>query len=58
VTYLLKDRRDEAMARLLNLLADFAFYSGVGYKTTMGMGMVKRTGEGQSRQTGSQPNGR
>ncbi len=26
----------------LNLLADFAFYSGVGSKTTMGMGQVRR----------------
>lgn len=28
--------------RTLNLLADFAFYSGVGTKTTMGMGQVRR----------------
>lgn len=28
--------------RLINLLADFAFYSGVGAKTTMGMGQCKR----------------
>jgi len=28
--------------RILNLLADFAFYSGVGTKTTMGMGQVRR----------------
>lgn len=28
--------------RMLNLLADFAFYSGVGTKTTMGMGQVRR----------------
>jgi len=36
---------DEAtleQARILDLLADFAFYSGVGYKTTMGMGQVRR----------------
>jgi CRISPR-associated endoribonuclease Cas6 len=42
VTYLLKDRQREAMIRTLNVLADFAFYSGVGYKTTMGMGQVRR----------------
>jgi CRISPR-associated endoribonuclease Cas6 len=42
VSYLLKDRRDHEMIRALNTLADFAFYSGVGYKTTMGMGQVKR----------------
>jgi len=28
--------------RELNALADFAFYSGVGYKTTMGMGQCRR----------------
>jgi len=28
--------------RTLNQLADFAFYAGVGYKTTMGMGQVRR----------------
>lgn len=28
--------------RILNLLADFAFYSGVGTKTTMGMGQARR----------------
>lgn len=27
----------------LNLLADFVFYAGVGYKTTMGMGQVMRS---------------
>jgi CRISPR-associated endoribonuclease Cas6 len=42
VTYLLKDRRNPDMIRTLNVLADFAFYSGAGYKTTMGMGQVRR----------------
>jgi CRISPR-associated endoribonuclease Cas6 len=28
--------------RDINLLADFSFYSGVGYKTTMGLGQVAR----------------
>jgi CRISPR-associated endoribonuclease Cas6 len=28
--------------RMLNLLSDFAFYSGVGTKTTMGMGQTRR----------------
>ena len=42
ITYLLKDRKNHEMIRTLNLLADFAFYSGVGYKTTMGMGQVRR----------------
>jgi CRISPR-associated endoribonuclease Cas6 len=44
ISYLLKDRRDQPMIRTLNCLADFAFYSGVGYKTTMGMGQVRREG--------------
>jgi CRISPR-associated endoribonuclease Cas6 len=42
VTYLLKDQRHHELIRALNMLADFAFYSGVGYKTTMGMGQVRR----------------
>jgi CRISPR-associated endoribonuclease Cas6 len=42
VTFLLRGRRDHEMIRALNTLADFAFYSGVGYKTTMGMGQVRR----------------
>lgn len=29
------------LMRDLNLLADFAFYAGVGYKTTMGLGQVR-----------------
>ncbi|MGM0502286.1 MAG: CRISPR-associated endoribonuclease Cas6 [Bacillota bacterium] len=29
--------------REINLLADYAFYSGIGYKTTMGLGQVART---------------
>jgi CRISPR-associated endoribonuclease Cas6 len=43
ITYELKDKHDQAMIRTLNMLADFAFYSGLGAKTTMGMGMVRRT---------------
>lgn len=42
ITYLLKDKKQADMIRTLNTLADFAFYSGVGYKTTMGMGQVRR----------------
>ena len=30
------------MLHLANLLADFAFYCGTGYKTTMGMGQTRR----------------
>ena len=33
---------DDAIRRQLNALADFAFYAGVGYKTTMGMGQTQR----------------
>ena len=35
-------RVDTDMLRLANLLADFAFYCGTGYKTTMGMGQTRR----------------
>ena len=42
VTYLLKDKRDTAMIETFNRLAEFAFYSGVGAKTAMGMGQVRR----------------
>jgi CRISPR-associated endoribonuclease Cas6 len=42
MTYLLKDKDNHAMIRTLNMLADFAFYSGAGYKTTMGMGQCRR----------------
>ena len=31
--------------RLLNLLADFSFYAGIGYQTTMGMGQIRRLDE-------------
>jgi CRISPR-associated endoribonuclease Cas6 len=33
---------DEAARCQLNALADFAFYAGVGMKTTMGMGQTRR----------------
>ncbi len=44
----LSDRQTETeeeieMLRLSNLLADFAFYCGTGYKTTMGMGQTRKT---------------
>ena len=41
VTYEIK-RGDAGLARILNALADFALYAGVGYKTTMGMGQCRR----------------
>jgi CRISPR-associated endoribonuclease Cas6 len=34
--------RDRYWASLLNLLADYAFYSGIGYQTTMGLGQAQR----------------
>lgn len=43
VSYGLKGA-DTALRRQLNALADFAFYAGVGYKTTMGMGQTRRVG--------------
>ena len=33
---------DENLLRMANCLADFAFYCGTGYKTTMGMGQTRR----------------
>jgi len=44
VTYRLMDKGDgaEGWRQRLNALADFAFYGGVGYKTTMGMGQCVR----------------
>ena len=33
---------ERALWRVLNLLADFAFFCGTGYKTTQGMGMTRR----------------
>lgn len=34
--------RDKYWASMLNMMADYAFYSGVGYQTTKGMGQVRR----------------
>ena len=42
--YLLIDKTDQPLARGLNLLADLAFYSGLGRKTPQGMGQVCRLG--------------
>jgi len=42
VEYLLTDKGDSIPARALNALADLAFYSGLGRKTTQGMGMTRR----------------
>ncbi len=42
--------RDRYWLSLIHLLADYAFYAGVGYQTTVGMGQARRCGEegGQS----------
>jgi CRISPR-associated endoribonuclease Cas6 len=33
---------DGPLARAINVLADLAFYAGIGRKTTQGMGMARR----------------
>ncbi|HEY8542090.1 MAG TPA: CRISPR-associated endoribonuclease Cas6 [Pseudothermotoga sp.] len=33
---------DSQLIKVANILADFAFYAGVGYKTTMGLGQVEK----------------
>jgi CRISPR-associated endoribonuclease Cas6 len=42
VTYEILDTDAISMIRHLNRLADLAFYTGIGSKTTMGMGQVRR----------------
>ncbi len=42
VEYRFRHPEDSPLARALNLLADLAFYTGVGRKTTQGMGMTRR----------------
>lgn len=41
ITYEVKGNRTASEALWLSLLARFAFFSGVGYKTTMGMGQTR-----------------
>lgn len=41
ITYDVKGNRKSSEARWLSTLARFAFFSGVGYKTTMGMGQAR-----------------
>jgi CRISPR-associated endoribonuclease Cas6 len=49
VTYRIMDRTAgiQEWCRILHALADFAFYAGVGYKTTMGMGQCRRVSDDQ-----------
>jgi CRISPR-associated endoribonuclease Cas6 len=42
VEFINSDKADHPTARALNLLADLAFYTGLGRKTAQGMGMVSR----------------
>lgn len=42
VTFELLDKEDQPLVRHLNRLADLAFFTGIGSKTTMGMGQVRR----------------
>lgn len=46
--YQVKGHVAEPVLRGINALADFAFYAGVGYKTTMGMGQTRRIGDGRA----------
>ncbi len=40
-TYTLLDRAEASPARWVRVLAEFAFFAGAGYRTTMGMGQVR-----------------
>ncbi len=42
VEFIRTDKTDHPTARALNLLADLAFYTGLGRKTAQGMGMASR----------------
>lgn len=42
VHFLIQDKQNQPMIRHLNLLADLAFYTGIGSKTAMGMGQLTR----------------
>ena len=46
--FLLGDTLSEERVKSANALANFAFYSGVGAKTTMGMGQARRIRNGSS----------
>lgn len=46
--------QERALWRVLNLLADFAFFCGTGYKTTQGMGQTRRIGNEERRTLASQ----
>ena len=52
ITYRLLDSPRAPEARILDVLADLAFYSGVGYRTTMGMGQVRRLADEEGMRRG------
>lgn len=52
ITYRLLDSPRAPEARILDALADLAFFSGVGYRTTMGMGQARRLPEGDGPRAG------
>lgn len=53
VAFKLLDDSEPALARHLNRLADLAFFTGIGSKTTMGMGQVNRVTNDERRATSS-----
>ena len=40
------DDENERLKQAMYILSEFAFYAGVGYKTTMGFGQVSKSMEG------------
>jgi CRISPR-associated endoribonuclease Cas6 len=42
INYKILGETDSSLIRSINILADYAFYSGIGRKTTMGLGIIKR----------------
>jgi CRISPR-associated endoribonuclease Cas6 len=42
VIYELPETINKENKKIINALSDFAFYSGIGYKTTMGLGQTRR----------------
>ncbi len=48
-TFRMDQTLPDMLVRMIHLLADFAFYAGIGYKTTMGMGQVRAVGVSDSR---------
>ena len=52
VTFKVSGKVSERFIQYLNVLADFAYFAGVGAKTTMGMGQLHRTHPSVSSQEG------